>query len=582
MMRRNRWLLLAIVIVMLLLINNTVYYYTTKRSLEESLSHEMSSVAKQIEISVEQSRLGAEKYQELIGSGLRTAAIAAQYALDPDIEKVSNEQLVELSERLGVLHITLLKRTENDIVLYRSSDPKQLNVKTSTWKPWYQAFNELFDKQNVTIEWGQSLKNFWTGPYEVATTDTSKVRKWGYYFDGSTNYITDPYVSYEMQEQYESITGVNKLIDQTLQENVSILEITAFNPRTFPLGELTTKTESGEELKHITQQPIIFGAYQYQEQADAGYIAEVFETNKSMTINTTINGRHVLKKFVPVEISKVASILDETGQPLSRYVLSIVSDYRSIQETLDGQFFNVGLIIAIVSLLSGAIVWIALRVFRTSRDRVVREAQETYLEEMNQLYDSIRAQRHDFINHVQTMHSMATLNKIQDLKMYAVDLSGEVHELNELITIDNPAIAALVRSKQSQAAGQKTRLACSFEGMGTLELGVKSLDLTRMLGNLIDNALDEVSRYPDDKRLIELSGSAGSQLEFIVSNYTERAHVLKETSWFEEGYTTKGGEHQGLGLSIVRKIVEQYKGQLQVKLDQSQKITIVIHIPNKK
>lgn len=571
MMRRNRWLLLAIVIVMLLLINNTVYYYTTKHSLEESLSHEMSSVAKQIEISVEQSRLGAEKYQELIGSGLRTAAIAAQYALDPDIEKVSNEQLAELSERLGVLHITLLKRIENDIVLYKSSDPKQLNVKTSTWKPWYQAFNELFDKQDVTIDWGQPLKNFWTGPFEVATTDTSKVRKWGYYYDGSTNYITDPYVSYEMQEEYENITGVSKLIERTLKENASLLEITAFNPKTFPLGEMTTKTESGEDLKHITQQPVIFGSYQFKGQADAEYIAKVYDTNESLTVNTKINGRHVLKKFVPVEISKVASILDETGQPLDRYVLSLVSDYRSIQDTLDNQFFNIGFIIIIVSLLSGLIIWISLRALRTSRDRVAREAQETYLTEMNQLYNSIRAQRHDFINHVQTMHSMATLNKVNELKAYAKELSGEVHELSELITIDNPAIAALVRSKLSQAAGQKTRLECSFEGMGTLELGVKSLDLTRMLGNLIDNALDEVSHYPEEKRLIELRASADAQLEFSISNYTERAGVLKETSWFEAGYTTKGGGHQGLGLSIVRNMVEQYKGQMQVQLDQPQK-----------
>lgn len=579
MKQRYGWLLFALVIVMLLLINNTIYYYTTKRSLEQSLSHEMSSVAKQIEISVEQSRQGAEKYQELIGANLRTAAIAAQYALDPDIERVSNDELVELSERLGVLHITLLKRTSDNIVLYKSSDPKQLGVKTSSWKPWYEAFNQLFDDQQVTMDWGQSLPNFWTGPFEVATTDTSKVRKWGYYFDGSTNYITDPYVSYEMQEQYEEVTGVNRLIEQTIEQNASLLEITAFNPRTFPHGELTTRTDKGEELKHITQQPIIYGTYNYKDEEDVEYIVRSYETNQPLTVNTTINGKHVLKKFIPVEITKVASIVDEQGQPLERYVLSIVSDYRSIQETLDDQFMNIGVIIGIVTVLSGLVVWVAICVFRSSRERVVRETQQTYLDEMNQLFDAIRGQRHDFINHVQTMHSMASLNKVTELKAYAKELSGEIHELNELITIDNPSIAALIRSKLSQAGTQKVRMECRFEGMGKLELGVKSLDLTRILGNLIDNALDEVNRYAEDKRRIEVTGLLDGELEFCVSNYTERADVLKETFWFEAGYTDKGGSHQGLGLSIVRKIVEHYKGTLRVELDQPNKISIFVRLP---
>ncbi|GGF98390.1 sensor histidine kinase [Paenibacillus abyssi] len=582
MLRSNTWLITTVVIILLLGINNTVYYFTTKKSLEESLSHEMSSVAKQIEISIEQSRLGAEKYQELIGHQLRSVSIAAQYALDPDIEKVDNEQLVELSDRLGVLHITLLKRTEDNIVLYKSSDPQQLGLNTSSWYPWYQAFNELFDNHQVTIDWGQSLSNFWTGPFELATSDTSKIRKWGYYYDGTTNYIIDPYVSYDMQEEYEKITGANPMIEQTLRENPSILEITVINPKTFPDGMLRTKTETGEDLDHITTQPIIYGTYEYQDPEDVGSVQEAFNTNEAVTINTDINGKHVLKMFIPVPIAKVASIVDENSEPVDHYILSIVSDYQSIQDTLDKQFLNIGLIILVVSVLSVIIVFVTMRYFRKSRDRVVGEAQARYSDEINQLFHSIRVQRHDFLNHVQMIHSLAEMNKVKELRSYTKDLAGEIHVLSDIINIGNPAIAALVRSKLSQAESHKVRFESHFQGMSSLELGVKTLDLTRMLGNLVDNAIDEAMKYPDEeKRWVALSGSDEQHyLLFSVSNYCQNPDDLKNKSLFEAGYSNKGNGHQGLGLSIVKEIVEQYKGTISLDLDMPNQVSIVIIIPH--
>lgn len=77
-MQRNIWLVTISVIVVIILINNTAYYFLTKHSLEESLSHEMRSVASQIELSLEQSRLSSIQFEDQIGRELRAAAIAAQ------------------------------------------------------------------------------------------------------------------------------------------------------------------------------------------------------------------------------------------------------------------------------------------------------------------------------------------------------------------------------------------------------------------------------------------------------------------------------------------------------------------------
>ncbi|SEN74092.1 sensor histidine kinase [Paenibacillus sp. OV219] len=581
-MRRNVWLLAIIMIAVLLGVNNTIYYFTTKNSLEDSLQHELESVAKQIEISIELSRNGAEEYQEQIGRELRAASIATQFALSPNVEDVSNAQLVELAKKLDMVDITLLKRTADNIVLYKSSNPKELGYKTNTWKPWYQAFNELFDKKEVSIAWGQRLPNFWTGPFEFSSTETKSVQKWGYYYDGTTNYILDPYVSYDgRQLEYDKATGVGKLISETLKENKTLEEITVINPETFPLGQKNTISNNGEVVKHMTQNPIISGAYTFKHQDDQANVKLAYEKNEKVTEDAVINGEHVMKVFIPVDVhEQVASMLDEKGNPISRYVLSLVADYGIIQNTLDKQFVNIAIIIAIVTVLSLLAVFWVVTAYRKSKDELARRAQETYLEEMNSLFQSIRSQRHDFVNHVQTIQSLASLGRMDELKVYASELTGEIRQLNDIINIGSPAIAAVVRSKLLLAELLKVDFQTDFENLNKLELGMKSLDMTRLLGNLIDNAFDEAVKYAESQRLVRLAASQkDGYYEFILSNTCHNAEELADKPLFQAGYSSKGSTHSGLGLHIVKSIVEQYKGTIRLVINEPNVVSFIVKIP---
>ncbi|MBD2846464.1 hypothetical protein IDH44_14780 [Paenibacillus sp. IB182496] len=349
---------LGAAVLVLLGLNNAWTYAIASRALEQGRSHELGAVARQLELSIEQARQGAEKHQDMIGRQLRTAAIAAQYALDPDIEMVTNEQLVELSAKLGVLHITLLKRTKDDIVLYRSSDPKQLGVSTKSWDPWHDAFVQLFERREVTIDWGQSLPNFWTGPFELATSDTSKVRKWGYYYDGSTNYIIDPYVSYDIQAEYEALTGVDRIIEQTIAGHEGLREIAVLNPATFESGEVMTRTEAGEELGHITTQPVIYGSYTYTSAFDAELVRTVYTEGEPAEASIDVGGEKLRKTFIPVSIDPVASMVDAAGQPIDRYILALVTEEEAAAGGLGAWY---ALATAVVAALAGTAVYLAFR-----------------------------------------------------------------------------------------------------------------------------------------------------------------------------------------------------------------------------
>lgn len=582
-MQRNVWLMAISVIVVVILLNNTIYYFWTKHSLEEAMSHEMRAVAKQIEYSVEQSRLGAERFQDQIGRELRVVSIAAQYALDPDVEKVTNDQLRELSAKLGVNHITLLKRTEDNIVLYRSSDEKELGKGTKTWDPWYIAFNQLFDTKQVHVDWlGQTLPNFWSGPFEVATTDPASIYKWGYYHDGTTNYIIDPYVSYEKLLDYENLTGVNTVIDKSINGSETLLEVAVINPDTFASGPFQTVHPNGEVQEHILQKAIIYGSYNYRTDSDESRIANAYKSGEIVTLNQEIEGKHVFKMFIPVLTEENGiNIVDQNGEKMSGYVLSIVSDYRIIQKQLDSQFLNIGLIIILITGFSVITAAFAMNLFRQSREKMVQVTQQTYVDEINQMFQAIRAQRHDFLNHVQTIHSLAELNKSQELVAYTKELTGDIRLMNDIINIGNPAIAALIRSKISQAESYRIHFNCSFDGMNRLEMGLKTLDMNRVLGNLIDNAFDEVLQYPEHRRQVELVGKQeNNYLEFTISNTCDEADQIMSRPLFEPGFSTKDDEHQGLGLFIVKTITDQYKGNIHVLAEDEDRLCFLIRIPH--
>ncbi|MCM3629024.1 GHKL domain-containing protein [Paenibacillus glycanilyticus] len=581
-MPRNTWLMAISLSVIIVLLSNGAYYFLTKKTLEDALNHEMRAVAKQIEFSVEQSRLGAEKFQDQIGRELRVVSIAAQYALDPDVEKVTNDQLKELSAKLGVEHITLMKRTEDNIILYKSSDENELGKGTKTWDPWYVAFNQLFDDKKVNIDWlGQTLPNFWSGPFEVASTDPDHIYKWGYYYDGTTNYIIDPYVSYRSLAEYEKLTGINELIEKSIGSSDSLLEATVINPMTFGKGSFDTENEDGEVQGHLLQQDIFYGTYRYKSDNDVNDVQKAFDSGDIISTKDHIDGKHVLKMFIPVSTGDEVNLVDENGEPIHGYVLSLVSDYQVIQDRLDSQFLNIGIVIFLVTGISLLIAAFAMRYFRQSREKVVEVTQQTYVDEINGMFQSIRAQRHDFLNHVQTIHSLAELNKSRELVAYTKELTGEIRLMNDIINIGNPAIAALIRSKISQAESYRIAFTCSFSGLNRLEMGIKTLDVNRMLGNLIDNAFDEVMKYSEDCREVELSGKQmDGFIEFCISNTCAQAHEVKDKPLFQAGFSTKDDAHQGLGLFTVKSITEQYKGSIQVNADTENKITFNIRIPH--
>ncbi|SDD14009.1 Sensor_kinase_SpoOB-type, alpha-helical domain [Paenibacillus sp. UNCCL117] len=580
MSQNAKFLLIAVGIVLVITANILLYFNLTRNTLEANHQRELRSIESQIELMVEQTRSGTELFEDMIGEKLRAAAIAAQYALPSDVEQVTGEQLQQLREELMLHHLTLLKKTGDDIVLYKSTSPREIGLGTKNWGPWHTAFQELLEKQRVTMDWGQSLPNYWSGPYEVATSDTKDIVKWGYYYSGKTNYIIDPYVDNAAFEQYQRVTGLHAIIENMLKTYPFLVEVAGINPMTFA-NEKTWITANGELLDPLTHRAVFFGSYNYANvDKDKAYILESIRSKRPVSYIETIQGKRLEKSFIAIQspTMDVVRAWEENPDPALQgyYVLNLTSDIGLLEGTLNKQFRAVVAVVAAITLISLLLVFILIRRVSRARDKAIQLTSETYTEEFNQMYLDFRGQRHDFLNHVSVIHSLVELGRHRELMDYTHTLVGDIRAINDIIEIGQPEFAAVIQAKTLAASNKKIRFTHDIDIPHKVLPGTKAFDMVRILGNLIDNAFEEAARLPAEERWVTCTGwIEDGGVHFKLANpLSNQVSCDMETDVFRNGYTTKDN-HSGLGLWISNKLIQKNRGEIVLESSDEQFIAFV-------
>ncbi|WP_018393502.1 EAL domain-containing protein [Bacillus sp. 37MA] len=322
-------LIFTILVLCILIANSTIHYIRSKNALLEYNEREIALVTQEVSYQVENAKEGSLYVENIIGRELRTAALAIKKSLPPNHEDVTNEQLRTLADELMVSHITLLAQTEDDIVGVKSSDPHELNMSTKEWGYWYKAFQQLFALSPVTAQEGLVLPHYWSGPIEVAASNPNHIDKWGYYYDGSTNYIIDPYLRDSQVLEYEKQFGPGEVMDRFKRELDGVLELTVFNPKYFGQEERIIN-KNGESFIRIADQPIWYGTYQYNnQQVDAKLVQKAIQTGETQTYIEEINNKNIQKSLVPIGVN--------TEEP---YVIGLTYDYSLIEEQLKDELLK--------------------------------------------------------------------------------------------------------------------------------------------------------------------------------------------------------------------------------------------------
>ena len=190
--------------------------------------------------------------------------------------------------------------------------------------------------------------------------------------------------------------------------------------------------------------------------------------------------------------------------------------------------------------------------------------QDAYAQ-LEDLNGTLRAQRHDFMNHLQVVFSLLELEDYKEASDYIERVYGDIRRVSRTLKTAHPAINALLAAKVGDCEARGVHVDLQIESPWA-GLPVESWEMCRVLGNLIDNAMDAMKDAPEPRLLIRLSESVQSYT-FVIANNGPMIQPSIAERIFQRGFSTKG-EGRGMGLSIVRGIMESGGGRLTLASDE--------------
>lgn len=193
-----------------------------------------------------------------------------------------------------------------------------------------------------------------------------------------------------------------------------------------------------------------------------------------------------------------------------------------------------------------------------AQERFEALVDKQYQQELLSFMQIIRSQRHDFSFHMQAVAGMIERGEYGECAQYVERMTHHVASLNEVLPLADPVVSALLNTFSAIAAEKGVRL--EFQLLDPLvEPPCTGYELNTIIGNLLQNALDETERHSEEQRWIRLLVMKRSRKYYIkVSNPCDRDPAELEAI-FKPGYTTKQS-HEGIGLVTVRRLTEKYGG----------------------
>ena len=187
---------------------------------------------------------------------------------------------------------------------------------------------------------------------------------------------------------------------------------------------------------------------------------------------------------------------------------------------------------------------------------------EEYNKTLSILHDSVRGFKHDFDNIVTTIGGYVKTNDMEGLKKYYVQLEDDCQKVNNLYVlnpklINNPGVYSLLTTKYHEAEEKGIKVNMSLL-LDLNKLNMKIYEFTRILGILLDNAIDASNECEEKIINIILRDDVKNHRQLITIENTYNDKNVDTEKIFNKGFTGKEN-HTGLGLWEVRKILNKSK-----------------------
>jgi two-component system CitB family sensor kinase len=216
----------------------------------------------------------------------------------------------------------------------------------------------------------------------------------------------------------------------------------------------------------------------------------------------------------------------------------------------------------------------------TFQDRTESEALKRQLDDAIGLTETLRAQSHEFANRLHTLVGLVELGRYSEAVQFVTDVSAARADLTARLQADisDAKLVALILAKISLADERDVQLRVMDDSHVDGPISDVSGVLT-IVGNFVDNAIDATAQA-QGPRWVELT-IVGVERDLLVRVRDSGPGVPRDMRdiVFMDGVTTKSsatGARRGLGLALVKQVVESRGGMISIGHDDGAVFTAVL------
>jgi signal transduction histidine kinase len=239
--------------------------------------------------------------------------------------------------------------------------------------------------------------------------------------------------------------------------------------------------------------------------------------------------------------------------------------------------YNIGLeeerVIYNVALVMLYVLSLALSVFdiREREQMLVivnkQKILDEYIRNLEDVINVIRREKHDFMNHLQTIYAICKLGKanaLESIDSYLKRLTTDLTVSYKFYETGNDYIDGLLAIKSHKCFENDIDLSVNIGASFNLAEADES-DIAGILGNILNNAIECLLpvQNNEEKKIQIVTYIAQGRFSLKVINNGPEIPPNMIGGIFEKGVTSKAdSEEHGLGLFIVRQMVLKNKGTI--------------------
>ena len=202
-----------------------------------------------------------------------------------------------------------------------------------------------------------------------------------------------------------------------------------------------------------------------------------------------------------------------------------------------------------------AFVWIPRLIDRRT-ESFQSDLVNRHYEEVENMYRTMRTWRHDYHNHIQVLKANMSLGEYGQAADYLDKLEQDLTEVDQVLKTGNVMVDAILNSKLSLI--QEKDIKVDATAAVPKEIPISDIDLSVLIGNLMDNAMEACEKVPAEDRFIRVYIDViKKQLYISVTNSMQG----KARRRGERFLSDKQGSH-GFGLFRMDDIVAKHGGYI--------------------